>query len=204
MACIKKRVKKDGSVVYGIPVFTGYDRKGRQLFASMTYVPEKGMSAHQMEKEAKRQALIFEEKINGGLLLDSKMKLDELIDKWMREYAEKQLKPQTVYNYKKLVPRISAVMGHLRIQQIRPTQIMEFYSNLEEDHVCLDSTYLANQALLNLIPPGQHNRLAKEIGISWETMRMLTMPHTVALSTAQKVCAYFKLPLKKAFKNLRV
>lgn len=203
MACIKKRTKKDGSVVYGIRVSKGYDRKGRQLFASMTYVPEKGMSAHQMEKEAKRQALIFEEKINGGLLLDSKMKLDELIDKWMREYAEKQLKPQTVYNYKKLVPRISAAMGHLRIQQIRPTHIMQFYSNLEEDHVRLDSTYLANQTLLNLIPLGQHNRLAKEIGISWETMRMLTMPHTVALSTAQKVCAYFKLPLKKAFTEQR-
>ena len=71
------------------------------------------------------------------------MKLDDLIERWFTEYAEKKLKPKTVYDYRRLVPRISAGLGQLKVCQVKPSHLMAFYSNLEEQGVQQDSAYTA-------------------------------------------------------------
>jgi hypothetical protein len=39
----------------------GYDCSGKQVFQKMTWKPDPGMTAKQIEKELNRQAVLFEE-----------------------------------------------------------------------------------------------------------------------------------------------
>lgn len=115
MAKITKRMKKDGTCSYCIRVSNGYDRRGRQVMVNRTFTPPPGMTGKKLEKELQRQADAFEQEVHAGVLLDASMKVDDLIERWFTEYAEKKLKPKTVYNYRRLVPRISAGLGQLKV-----------------------------------------------------------------------------------------
>ena len=139
MAKIVKRTKKDGSCSYCIRVSNGYDRLGRQVMVNRTFTPPPGMTGKKLEKELKRQADAFEQEVHSGISLDASMKMDDLIERWFTEYAEKKLKAKTVYNYRRLVPRISAGLGQLKVCQVKPSHLMAFYSNLEEQGVREDS-----------------------------------------------------------------
>ena len=48
---------------YKITVSAGYDINGKQIRRYMTWKPPSGMTAKQIEKEAQRQAILFEEKV---------------------------------------------------------------------------------------------------------------------------------------------
>lgn len=199
MAKITKRMKKDGSCSYCIRVSNGYDRQGRQVMVNRTFTPPPGMTGKKLEKELQRQADAFEQEVHAGVLLDASMKVDDLIERWFTEYAEKKLKPKTVYNYRRLVPRISAGLGQLKVCQVKPAHLMAFYSNLEEQGVREDSTYTATPALLERLPHGKRGQIAKAAGIGDDTMRNVYRGANVSQSTAEKVARVVGLPLSKAF-----
>ena len=150
MAKIIKRTKKDGTCSYCIRVSNGYDRQGRQVLVNRTFTPPPGLTGKKLEKELQRQADAFEQEVHSGISLDASMKLDDLIERWFTEYADRQLKPKTATEYRKLVPRVSAALGHMKVNQIRPAHLMAFYVNLSEGGVRQDSTYTATAALLKL------------------------------------------------------
>lgn len=187
MAKITKRMKKDGSCSYCIRVSNGYDRQGRQVLVNRTYTPPPGMTGKKLERELKRQADAFEQEVRNGISLEASMKMDDLIERWFTEYAEKKLKAKTVYNYRRLVPRISAGLGQLKVCQVKPSHLMAFYSNLEEQGVREDSTYTATPALLELLPHGKRGEIAKAAGIGEDTMRNVHRGANVSQSTAEKV-----------------
>ena len=199
MAKITKRMKKDGTCSYCIRVSNGYDRRGRQVMVNRTFTPPPGMTGKKLEKELQRQADAFEQEVHAGVLLDASMKVDDLIERWFTEYAEKKLKPKTVYNYRRLVPRISAGLGQLKVCQVKPAHLMAFYSNLEEQGVREDSTYTATPALLERLPHGKRGQIAKAAGIGDDTMRNVYRGANVSQSTAEKVAGVVGLPLSKAF-----
>ena len=60
------------------------------------------------------------QQVTNGLVLDSDMLLDDLIDRWFEEYANKQLKAKTLYDYRRMRGRISAGLGHLKVSKIKP------------------------------------------------------------------------------------
>lgn len=128
MANIQKRTTKDGKTTYRIRVYAGEAQGGKQIVKSTTYCPAEGMTARQIEKAVQKAAMDFERQVQqGGLVADS-MTVDELLAKWFKEYAEPQLKPHTVSDYRKLVPRISAALGHIKLNKLRPGHIMQFYA----------------------------------------------------------------------------
>ena len=199
MAKIVKRMKKDGTCSYCIRVSNGYDRQGRQVLVNRTFTPPPGLTGKKLEKELQRQADAFEQEVHSGISLDASMKLDDLIERWFTEYADRQLKPKTATEYRKLVPRVSAALGHMKVNQIRPAHLMAFYANLSEDGVRQDSTYTATAALLKLLPKGQRARIREAAGVGEETMRGLCSGKPVSRKTAEKVADAAGLPLSKAF-----
>ncbi len=199
MANIRKKLNKDGSISYEIRVSNGYRKDGTQITVSRTFKPDPKLSGRQKQRELRRQVELLERQVQGGLLPNANMKLDDLIAKWLKEHAEKQLKPQTIYNYKKLMPRVSQALGHLPINKIRPVHIMEFYENLEEDGVRLDTRYIATKALKTAIPYGKKGEVAQAAGISSDTVRLALQGNRVTRSTAEKLSAALHMPLKKAF-----
>ena len=129
MAHIKKRGDS-----YLIRVGDGYNLEGKQISRHMTWRPPKGMTPAKAEREAKRQAALFEEQVKTGQALDGNVKFADFAERWFRDYAEPQLRPRTVARYRELMTRINPAIGHMYIQSIGPVQLMEFYRQLEDVH----------------------------------------------------------------------
>lgn len=139
------------------------------------------------------------QQVTNGMVLDSDMLLDDLIDRWFEEYANKHLKPKTLYDYKRMRPRITAGLGHLKVSKIKPAHLMAFYDNLEEKGIRQDSSFTATAALLKLLPHGTRGALAKEAGVGQDTMRMVYAGKGVSKRTAEKVSAAVGLAVSRAF-----
>lgn len=199
MASITKKVKQDGSASYLIRVCSGRTQSGAQRFKNKTVTPPAGMTAKKAEKWVEEQAARFEQEVQKGILIDDSMTLDDLMDRFFEEYAEKQLRAKTVLDYQLMRPRISAALGHMKVARIKPTHIMAFYNNLEEEGVRQDSTYTATAALLKKLPRGKRTEIAQAAGIGQETMRLVYAGHTVSRRTAEKVSAAVGLAFSKAF-----
>lgn len=199
MAQVTRREKKDGTVSYTIRVYSGRTQSDKVITRCKTVVPPPGMSGKKVEKWVQEQAMLFEQQVTNGMALDSDMLLDDLIDRWFEEYANKHLKPKTLYDYKRMRPRITASLGHLKVSKIKPAHLMAFYNNLEEKGVRRDSTYTATKALLKLLPRGTRGELAKQAGIGQDTMRMVYAGKNVSRKTAEKVSAAVGLAFSKAF-----
>ena len=193
------KAKKDGSMSYLVRVYNGRTQDDKVITRCKTVTPPAGMAKKKAEKWVQEQAVLFEQQVTNGLVLDSDMLLDDLIDRWFEEYANKQLKAKTLYDYRRMRGRISAGLGHLKVSKIKPAHVMAFYNNLEERGVRRDSTYTATKALLNLLPRGTRGELAKQAGIGQDTMRMVYAGKSVSRKTAEKVSAAVGLPFSKAF-----
>lgn len=193
------KAKKDGSMSYLVRVYNGRTQDDKIITRCKTVTPPAGMGKKKAEKWVQEQAVLFEQQVTNGLVLDSDMLLDDLIDRWFEEYANKQLKAKTLYDYRRMRGRISAGLGHLKVSKIKPAHVMAFYNNLEEKGVRRDSTYTATKALLKLLPRGTRGELAKQAGIGQDTMRMVYAGKNVSRKTAEKVSAAVGLAFSKAF-----
>ena len=193
------KAKKDGSMSYLVRVYAGRTQDDKVITRCKTVTPPAGMAKKKAEKWVQEQAVLFEQQVTNGFVLDSDMLLDDLIDRWFEEYANKQLKAKTLYDYRRMCGRISAGLGHLKVSKIKPAHVMAFYNNLEEKGVRRDSTYTATKVLLNLLPRGTRGELAKQAGIGQDTMRMVYAGKSVSRKTAEKVSAAVGLAFSKAF-----
>ena len=63
MATVKKHISRNGKVTYYIRCYDGYDRNGKQIERSITWKPSDNMTPKQIEKELKRQVILFEENV---------------------------------------------------------------------------------------------------------------------------------------------
>ena len=199
MAQVIKKAKRDGTTSYLIRAYSGRTQAGKVITKCKTVTPPAGLTARKTERWVREQADQFELEVRNGLLLDSEMLLDDLIDRWFEEYAQKQLKAKTVYDYRRMRPRITTGLGHMKVCDIKPAHLMAFYNNLGEDGVRQDSTFTATTALLKLLPRGTRGEMAKKAGIGQDTMRLVYQGKGVSRKTAEKVATAVGLACSKAF-----
>ena len=126
MATIKKRGKG-----YLFRVYAGYDSNGKQIEKTKTWTPPPAWSEKRAEKEALHQAALFEEQVRTGAVVGGKIKFADFAQRWFTEYAESRLRPRTVARYKELINRVNSELGHMPLDRIRPTHLLEFYRHLE-------------------------------------------------------------------------
>ena len=120
MATITKRGKS-----YLIRCYAGYSVDGKRITKSMTYRPEPGMTPAKIKKEVQRQAVLFEESVKAGECDGKRIKFEKFAEQWLKDYAEEELAPKTVYDYRKLLPSIDAYIGHLYLDDIRPKHLIQ-------------------------------------------------------------------------------
>lgn len=124
MASIRK--KKNS---YEIRVSCGYDLNGKQKFQQMTWRPMEGMTQRQIEREVKKQAILFEEKCLKGQVT-ANVKFEEFAEQWFQEYAKINLRNTSYEKMKQLPPRVYPAIGHLRIDRITGRHIQQFINDL--------------------------------------------------------------------------
>jgi len=93
MANITRRTNKKGEISCSIRVFVGENSKGKQIFKSMTFKPESGMTQRQIEKKLNETVIAFENKVKNGLVAyDGTVKFEKYADKWLENA---QIAPKT-------------------------------------------------------------------------------------------------------------
>lgn len=132
MATIRKREGKHGPS-YQIRSSCGYDIHGKQVVKSMTWKPPAGMTAKQMEKEAHRQAVLFDERCAAGATGDGGMKFEAFAKLWFKEYAEPTLRPRTVDRSHQYEARTYAAIGHIRLDKLTTRHTQDFINSLGRD-----------------------------------------------------------------------
>lgn len=136
MATIEKRFNKAGEVTsYRITVAGGVDNTGKQVRHRMTWKPERKMTARQIEKALTRAAADFERQIEQGFQIDHRQTFEEYAAYVLNLKERTGTKPYTIDRYRALLKRINAGIGHLKLSDIRPQHLNNFYKNLCEEGV---------------------------------------------------------------------
>jgi len=198
MASIRKRGKNSWQII----VSCGYDATGKKRSETKTVKKPSEMTDKQWEKELKKIALEFEKQVETGQYLDgSKLTFAEFIERWLKDYAEKQLEDKTLYRYKEILnTRILPVLGHIKLQKLQPTHLLKFYSNLQEVGIRLDSKYILKENYKEFLEDKglAINALGETAGLSKNTMIQLRMFRKISACTAKKICEAANLILEQS------
>lgn len=196
-------VTKRGNT-YRIRVSCGYDVAENQIIKSITWKPAPELTKKQIEKELERQKVMFEEKCRTGRFLDGSIKFADFVDKWMSDYAEKQLKEKTLARYRNLLKRILPAIGHIRLEQLQPHHLMRFYDNLEESGIRADVKYKCRIDFKDFLQKNGYSRvhIAQISGVSAATVSSLGMGRNVSRTSAERVSAALNRPFSELFEQV--
>ena len=197
MANIRKRGE-----TYQIVVSLGYDGNGKQVRKFMNYKPPAGLTEKQLQKELQKAAIQFEELCKSGQILDTSTRFRDFSERWLNDYAEKQLKARTVTRYKELLTRINAAFGNMKMQDIKPVHITSFYNNLSEKGVRADIKYRSLPLFAETLKEKglTQQKTADGAGVSLAVVRScVRSDNNVQKKSAEKLAAFLGLPLDALF-----
>lgn len=122
-------------------------------------------------KEVEKALAEFVLEIEKGVYFEpTKLTFKDFTDRWLRDYAEGNLAPKTLFRYKQILDsRVYPAMGHLAVEKITPVHVMEFYSNLQEEGIRLDGKLggLSDNTIL------YHHRIISSImqdAVQWQVI----------------------------------
>lgn len=198
---------------YTIRVSAGYNLSGKHIRKNMTWTPDPGMTDKQIEKELSRQVAFFEEKVASGRVIDSNIKFASFAEKWMKDYAEKQLAAKTIHRYKHLMIRINSAIGHIRLDRLQPIHLISFYDNLGEKDIRGDLRYKSIKVntekesdqpitkLTSLVAknPLKVPELAAQIGVSETTLYTACQGKVVSAKSAKAIAEGLKIKQSSIF-----
>ena len=186
---------------FKITVSQGTDCNGKKIREYLTWIPEPGMTERQIEKEVKRQAVLFEEKVKNGLTANSNIRFKEFADKYMDEYAKLYLKPKTVATYTDNLKRINLAIGHIKLSDLRPAHINSFYQNLQEEGVRSRVSAICKLDLRKRLGDqrGAISAFAKKAGVSRATLNQVMDGKAVNGESAEAIADALGMKLTKAF-----
>lgn len=127
MATFRKR--KGG---YEIRVSAGYDSSGKQIMRQFTWRPE-NLTPKQEEKELQRQIVAFEKKVKQGYVIDERMTFEKYAEYVLKLKERTGSKHRTLTRYKELLLRINPAIGYMKLEEIRPAHLNNFYTALSAD-----------------------------------------------------------------------
>lgn len=154
MANTRKRVNKDGSVVYEIRVSRGYDENGKQRKPyQMTWKAPSGWSQRSIDKALETVKNDFERDCREGKILTreeriEKEKREKEAERQRREEEERQLTfekyvevfikhresvfaDNTIVGYRQTLGEACAVFGKKKMIDIRPVDIKNYITDLQ-------------------------------------------------------------------------
>lgn len=202
MATVKKHISKTGKVTYYIRTYDGYDSKGKQIERSMTWVPSEGMTPKQIEKELKRQVVMFEESVKKGNFFDNNTRFGEYAEMWLENNRPPVLAPKTYERYKALLKNTNAAIGEIKLAKLQSQHLQMFYNNLREDGIKQTGTYAVAEHLKSIMQEKKisRNKLAEISGVSPTTITAACRENGhISIESAEKIAAGLHMPVGKIF-----
>lgn len=185
MAQVSKRGES-----YTIRCYCGTDVNGKRIIRNFTWKPNNGMTPKQIAKELEKQALLYEERCQRGIVLDTNMTFAKYInDIWLPRIGN-NVKPTTFTRYKGMLGRVIPALGHLKIGQIQPFHLYTFYDNLRETKR-EDVKCTPNAEAIRLMKTETRPELAKNLNMGLGTIDVMRAGKRVSIGTAVKVADYF-------------
>lgn len=156
-------IQKSGQNSWKLTVSCGFDAAGKRVRHTKTVICKS-------EREARKELALFVAEIERGQFTGSrKTTLKDFTLIWLRDYAEKQLAPKTLFRYKQILEdRIIPALGHLHLDKIKPNHLLSFYNNLTEAGIRKDGKEdrgLSERTILH------HHRLIHtilETAVQWQ------------------------------------
>jgi integrase len=126
-------IQKRNGNKYFLTISNGYDGSGKRIRYTRTIEANS-------PREAEKQLSLFLAEVEKNQFIDSsKLTFAEFINKWLVEYAEKNLAPKTLLSYKsELENRIIPALGAIKINKLKPIHLIQFYNQLSEDGIRKD------------------------------------------------------------------
>lgn len=132
-------IEKRGENSYRLVVPGGKGPDKKRIKFKKTIRVEGKTEAARMKIAQSELAKFIAEVESNTYIEPSKMTLDDLVKRWIKDYGETNLAPKTLYRYKEMLDsRIIPAMGHLKIDKIKPLHLIEFYKNLQENGIRKD------------------------------------------------------------------
>ena len=203
MAYIHARRDKDGNIKnYRLVVSDGLNWQGQQRRRYSTWTPKPGMSEKQMEKAAMAAAIKFEEDIKAGYEIDKRKKFHEYADYVIDLKARSGLSPTTIERYKSMLPRVNDQIGHMKIQDIRPTHLNDLYKYLAENGIrnkgaIATAKKVVKKKIEALKLPKR--AIVNEVGFSHTTLNAILRGDAVVYDNAEKLAKYLGYSVHELF-----
>lgn len=200
MANITKRTNKKGELSYFIRVFVGNERTGKQIVKSMTYKPNPNYSESRAEKEAEKQAALFEEQVKSGLVaFDNKTTFEEYAIHYL-ETAD--IAPKTRLRYQQLLERINQAIGHIPLAKLQAKHLEVFYKNLQEEGIRKGAEKAAAKPSLSACIKkkfGTREAIAKAAGLSPTTITAACRGEKITVASAEAIAKVLGVDTNKLF-----
>lgn len=194
--------EKLSDTTYRLTVSCGYNTKGRQIRKRKTIdlsdIPEK-----KREEEVMRQWYVFKTEVESGTFIDaSKITFAEFIDRWLKDYARVQLEPKSLYGYEVMIyQRIIPALGHIKLDKLQPTHLMEFYNNLTETGIRMDSKCKPKEHVFEKMKGTGMSikEMSENAGVSDKVIDRIRLRKNINRASAINICDAFKMKFDEAF-----
>ena len=192
MPSIEARRNASGKITsYRITVSDGTDYKGNPIRHRILWTPpKKGMTERQMEKEAYAAAAKYEEQIKVGYYIDNNQTFCEYAQYVMELKERTGIKTSTLDRYLEMLPRIYEAIGHMKLSQIRPQHLNEFYRHLGQMGMRADS----QRAIPKRIFPKRFHalqvsqaELARVAGVGYQTINTALKGNAIKMDKANAI-----------------
>ena len=197
MASIRQRGKNS----WQITVSNGYDSNGTKLTEQTTVKRPEGFTDKKWQAELEKLALEFETSVQRGTYFaPSHYSVSDFIIKWLDE-RKSGFENKTLYRYESMLNgRITTVLGHLKLEQIKPLHLLDFYRNLQEVGIREDTKYVASNTFKDLLEENKIAlpELATAADISEKTIQgiLAGKPTTTAQYIVNALNSKYKLKVK--------
>ncbi len=199
MANITKRQNKSGQTSYLIRAYIDEGAGGKQITKSMTWHPPAGMRPSTADKQAEKEAVLFEKRVKSGVISqDGKTRFADYAARWM---DTSDLAPKTREQYTHLLRRINQAIGHIPLEKLKVDHLHMFFKNLREDGVKSTGGYaISNNFDEYRKAAGLTQRKLCELsGVAVTTIVTAARGKRVSVETAKKLCAALEKPIETVF-----
>lgn len=204
MPTITPRYNKKGELTYyQIVVSCGTNYKGKPIRRTYSWRPVPGMTKAQIEREVKAFAYKFEQDIKYGYQYDKKITFANYAEYALELKSRNDiLAPSTEARYRELLSRINEAIGHLKLSDIRPQHLNDFYQTLAEKGRREDKDRaIAKSALLKQFEKMDISKaeLAKRSNIAPITVTAALRGDPVVIQSAESLAKAMGRSLRELF-----